>query len=83
MRLAFYCMGSNMPDPRRDHRRLKHLRAYLKNPRTLDDIEGRFSLSRRTVYRWLDYLREDGAVIISRKDFTWMPPVKSFSVLPD
>ena len=57
-----------MPNPQRDLAGLKRLRRYLKHPRTLDDIETKFGMSRRTTYRWLDYLLTDGVDILSRKD---------------
>ena len=33
---------------------------WLKKPRSLDEITERFDIGRRSVYRWLRYLEEDG-----------------------
>jgi DNA-binding transcriptional ArsR family regulator len=70
-----------MPDPRRDLKSLERLRAYLETkPRTIEQIETKFDLSRRGAYRWLDYLREDGIAVITQKDVSWYPAVIRFSV---
>lgn len=55
-----------MPDPRRNHDALQDLREYLLEPRTIEEIRVKYGLSEPTVYRWLRYLREEGADIVSR-----------------
>jgi transposase len=57
-----------MPSPIRDAPGLRRLRAFLRKPRTLWEIEKQFGLSPRTAYRWLDYLREDGERVIGWKN---------------
>ena len=55
-----------MPDPRRDEAGLSRLTAYLRTPRTITQIEARFSLSHRSAYRWLSYLQAAGVDIVRR-----------------
>lgn len=55
------------PDPRRDERGLLRLTKYLKRPRTIEEIRDHFELSERSVYRWFEYLRGEGEIILSRR----------------
>ena len=50
-------------DPRRDVKTLDRLRRYLKHPRYQRDIVEHFDVAECTAYRWLRYLREEGAEI--------------------
>lgn len=55
-----------MPDPVVDLDTLYAVGAYLRKPRTLADIMRKGGLTRRTAYRWLDYLQERGYDIVRR-----------------
>lgn len=64
-----------MPTPKPDTKLLKKLKKWLeqKTPRTVEEMEDKFDISRRTVYRYLELLREDG-VVIRRAD--WSRPTR-------
>ncbi len=57
-----------MPDPRRNDRAIERLGRYLERPRTVGQVTERFSISERTAYRWMQYLKDDGIDIMSRRD---------------
>ena len=41
---------------------------YLEKPRTVEQVTARFDISERTAYRWMQYLKDDGLDIMSRRD---------------
>ena len=57
-----------MPDPRRNDRAIDRLSRYLEKPRTVEQVTARFDISERTAYRWMQYLKDDGLDIMSRRD---------------
>lgn len=60
-----------MPCNQRDEIGLAKLRkALVTKPLTIQDIMGASSISRKSAYRWLNYLRESGADIVIRKDLS-------------
>ena len=44
-----------------DEEKLSQMKAYLKNPRTVEDLEAELTVSRRTVFRYLKVLEDRGA----------------------
>ena len=63
-----------MPTPRRNQKLLRDMRRYLRRRRTVAEIALRFGLQPRTVYRYLNHLRDSGVTLVSSKDRTWTPP---------
>ena len=56
-----------MPSPERDEKGLENLRRYMTKPRTLKEMAARTKQSERTVFRWIHYLEQDGAQVVSRR----------------
>lgn len=51
----------------RDYKTLNKMARYLRRPRTVEELQERFDLQRRTTYRWLEYLQEEGHDVVQRK----------------
>ena len=67
-----------MPTPKNDKKLLTAIKRWLRSPRTVEEIELHFDVSRRTVYKYLGLLRKEGVDI---RRISWERPTM-YKVFP-